>query len=132
MVRALVGPTLTANIGRSYAPDMTVARGRYVAGGLLLMAWLLDWAGMYIGAAKPNHAVLIAAGLILCGVWRGIRWCRSLMLYLAAVVGGLVLYTVITGLFGAHGVVASSLVGLTFFVASGGVLATEPVGQLVA
>jgi hypothetical protein len=87
---------------------------------------------MYIGAAKPNRAVLIAAGLLLYGVWRGIGWCRSLMLSLAAVVGGVVLLTAITGLFGAHGVVASSLGGLTLFVASGVLLATKPVRQLVA
>jgi len=111
---------------------MAAADSRYVAGGLLLMAWFLDWVGMYVGAAKPNHAVLIVAALLLFGVWRGIRWCRSLILFLAAGTSGVGLCVAIPTLFGAHGVVAGQLVGLTLFVVSGVLLATRPVAQLVA
>jgi hypothetical protein len=110
---------------------MTAVRGGYVAGALVLVAWLLDWVGMYIGAAKPNHAVLIVAGLLLFGVWRGVRWCRALILWLARAVGALVLCIGITALFGAHGVVISQLIGLTFFVVSGVLLAAKPVPHLV-
>jgi hypothetical protein len=111
---------------------MTAARGRHIAGALLVVAWLLDWVGMYLGAAKPNHAVLIVAGLLLFGVWRGVAWCRTLILWLARAVGALVLCTGITALFGAHGVVIGQLTGLTCFVMSGVLLATKPVRHLVA
>jgi hypothetical protein len=111
---------------------MATAGGRHLAGGLLLIAGLLDWLGMHAGAAKPNYAVLVVAGLLLFGVWRGIRWCRSLILYLAAGAGGVWLCVAIPALFGAHGVVAGQLFGLTLFVVSGVLLATRPVAQLVA
>ena len=111
---------------------MAVARRKYLAGVLLLAAWLLDWVGMHLGASKPNLAALILAGLLLFGVWRGIRWCRILILYLAAGASAVVLCVAIPALFGAHGVVAGQLVGLTLFVVSGVLLASRPIAQLVA
>lgn len=84
---AMVG-ALTPNIGHSYSSGMSVARQKYLASVLLLVAWLLDWLGMHLGASNPNLAVLIVAGLLLFGVWRGVRWCRTLILYLAAGASG--------------------------------------------
>lgn len=81
---------------------------------------------------RADPAVLIGAVLLLLGVWRGIRWCRTLMLYLAAGAGGVVLCVAVSALFGAHGVVVGQLAGLTLFVVSGMVLGTRPVAQLVA
>ena len=111
---------------------MTVARRKYLAGVLLLVAWLLDWIGMHVGASRPNLAALILAGLLLFGVWRGVRWCRTLILYLAAGASGVVLCVAFPALFGAHGVVAGEFVGLTLFVVSGLLLASRPIAQLVA
>lgn len=98
---------------------------------LLVIAWCLGYCGEHIGSTNPNNASLAVAALLLFGVWRGVRWCRTLLVSLAIAAGAVVLGAGGAAIFGAQGIVVSTLAGLALCAASGAILLTPPIRRLV-